>query len=169
MGSRRDLEAPVSRSQYGAAAGTTKGAAPRLALLHPPKVLALREDEMLAVRSLSDYAERGLYEALAEMADFETGQIFPLTYAQLMALGSPPRSEKGPTRRGPSYQQLRRMLNDLELAGLVARDKAGNAAQGELRLVLPLRAAHSAEWKKQSAQRLKQQRLQQGATARKAA
>lgn len=145
----------MSRSQYGPAAGTRRGPPIRPALLHPPERIVLRKDEMLLLRSLSDFATQGLYQALRQMADFETGEIFPLTYAQLKALGTPPRAQQGPSRPGPTYDVLRRMVYDLEAVGLVARDRGANEAQGQLRLMLPYPAAAYAAWKKSTLARKK--------------
>jgi hypothetical protein len=160
----------VSRSQYGPAAGTRQGATPKLSLINPPDVLALRRDEMEALRKLSDYTTRGFYEALCEIADFETGEVHrDANYAELIAFGTPPRPQQGPRRAGPTYEQIRRMLRDLEAVGLVKRHSEFNAAQGRLLMMLPLRALAAAEWKKTRARRISQQELAQGQKPRKAA
>jgi hypothetical protein len=148
----------MSRSQYGPAAGTRRGPPIKPALLHPPERIVLRKDEMLLLRSLSDYTTRGLYEALREMADFETGEIFPITYAQLKALGTPPKPQQGRPRPGPTYDVLRRMVYDLEAVGLVVRDRGANQAQGQLRLMLPYPAAAYADWQRKTLARRKSDR-----------
>lgn len=160
----------VPKYGYGPAAGTRQGSPPKLSLLRPPDVLVLRRDELIALRTLSDYATRGLYEALCELSDFDTGEVHrDASYVELMAFGAPPRSQQGPARAGHSYEQLRRMLRDLEAAGLVKRNAKFNAAQGRLLISLPLRALAAEEWKKSRAQRISQQGLAQGSKGRKAA
>lgn len=157
-------------SQYGPAAGTRQGKTPDLSLLNPPEVLVLRRDELLQLRKLSDYTTRGFYEALCELSDFETGEVYrDASIAALQAFGTPPRPQQGPRRAGPSYEQIRRMLRELEALGLVRRDPAFNAAQGRLLMVLPYRAAAADEWKQRRAQRLSQQVSAQGQKARRAA
>jgi hypothetical protein len=158
------------RSQYGPAAGTKGGAAIKLSLLNPPEVLVTRRDELMALRRLSDYAVRGLYDALCELSDFETGEVFrDACYQELMAFGTPPRPERGRPRRGPTYDEMRRMLADLESVGLVKRSSAFNEAQGRLLMVLPFRAAAAQEWKQRRAQAIKPQGKAQGTKQREPA
>lgn len=155
---------------YGPAAGTRQGATPKLSQIRPPELVTLRRDELEALRKLSDYTTRGFYQALTEISDFETGEVHrDASYAELMAFGTPPRPQQGPGRAPPSYEQIRRMLRELESVGLVRRTSEFNAAQGRLLMVLPLRAAAAAEWKKSRARRISPQELAQGQKARKPA
>lgn len=158
----------MSRSKYGPAAGTRQGRKPKLTILRPPDLIVMRHDELIALRNLSDLTTRGLYQVLCEISDFDTGEVHrDANYAELMAFGQPPTSQQGPTRQGPQYNAMRRMLADLEGVGLVHRNKEFNAAQGRLLMILPLRAAAAAEWKKRRAQQIRPQVLPQGQKARK--
>lgn len=157
-------------SNYGPAAGTRQGATPKLSLLRPPEIIVLRREELLALRKLSDYTTRGFYQALCELADFDTGEVHrDASIAELQAYGTPPRPQQGPPRAGQSYEQIRRMLRELEALGLVHRNAEFNAAQGRLLMVLPHRAAAAVEWKKTAAQRISQQASAQGRKRPKAA
>lgn len=162
----------MSRSQYGPAAGTRQGATPRPnAIKVPPKVVFTDTEGNVLCNKLHDLATLGLYFLLRNLADFETGEVLGLTdYAGLIAISTPPRPQKGPRRPPPSYEQLRRMLRELEAFGLVSRDKERNAAQGQLRLYLPhVSQVAEAYRKKKRAQRISQQELAQGPKGRKAA
>jgi hypothetical protein len=155
---------------FGPAAGTRQGSKPRLSILRPPELIVLRHDELIALRNLSDFTTRGLYQVLCEISDFETGEVHrDASYPELMAFGQPPRAQQGPTRLGPQYNAMRRMLADLESVGLVHRNTEFNKAHGLLLMTLPYRAAAAAEWKKKLAQRKRPQELPQGRKARKPA
>lgn len=160
----------MTASRHGHAAGTRQGKVPDLSLLRPPDRLVLWRAETERLRILSDYAARGVYEALCELADFVTGEVWhDLNYATLMALGTPPQPQQGPRRAGLSYEQLRRILRDLEGVGLVARNARFNAAQGRLLLRLPIRAAAYDEWKQSRVQKISPQGSAQATKGRKAA
>lgn len=157
-------------SQYGRAAGTRQGAKPKLSQLRPPSTIALIDQELIALRALSDFAIYGLYQVLCQICDFETGEVHrDATYAELMAFDTPPRPERGRQRKPHTYEQLRRMLRELESVGLVRRHPEFNAAQGRLLMNLPIRALAAAEWKKRRVQQIRTQALAQGPKARKAA
>lgn len=158
----------MTRSKFGPAAGTRKGKAPDLALVRPPAVVTLRQEEMTRLRILSDIQARGLYELLLEVADFTRGEVL-VTYASLIAWCTPPRPQHGRARPGPSYEQLRRLVRDLEFVGLVSRDRQANEAHGQLRVRLPFLVARVREWEKTRAQRESAQGLAQGSKGRKAA
>jgi hypothetical protein len=104
------------------------------------------------------------YMLLRTQADFLSGHILT-TYARLIELMTPPAPEKGRRREGPTYKQLRRVLDDLEAVGLLSRDAERNAAQGQLRAILPHVQAKASEWAKRHAQQQSGQGLGQGFTA----
>lgn len=163
----------MTRSQYGPAAGTSKGPAPLPAAIHLPEYLNFSRAELeLCFHILRDPLAWSVYGLLRTQADFTSGHTLQ-TYARLMELLTPPQPERGRRRRGPSYDQLRRVVEDLERLGLVKRNASNNAAQGQLRLWLPhvAGAAHEREnrRKAQRAQPIKAQDLAQGSKARKAA
>lgn len=152
------------------AAGTNQGAAPRPVRLafHPKRAISGEEDDLL-FNVLGDFMTAGLYSLLCTHAVFETGEVLT-SIAHLQAVGTPPRPQQGRPRKPPSYEQVRRMLRDLESVGLIVRDRAQNALQGQLRMRLPYRAAAYADWKKQQrAQQKSQQGKAQGHKARKPA
>lgn len=85
---------------------------------------------------LRDSDATQVYLLLREYSDFVSGE-FNGCYHNLMALCTPPRPERGLRRPGPSYQQVRRIINDLINVGLVQRvDATQNQLQGQLRLQL---------------------------------
>lgn len=125
----------MPRSQYGPAAGTRQGAAPQLAGLKAPPFIRLDEGEpQTLLHVLRDSQTLHLYMLLAAHADFRSGELCT-TYARLIDLMTPPQPERGLRRRGPSYEQLRRALRDLEALRLVWRGDQ-NEAQGQLRLFI---------------------------------
>lgn len=155
---------------FGQAMGTRQNFGPirRSEMRFPPKVVTEEEENDLLFNFLSDYTTAGLYKLLEGFADFEDGSLPPMTIKELMTAGTPPRAQQGPSRPGPTYEQIRRMLRELEQVGLILRDRASNALQGQLRITLPYKAAAFAAWKKkQSEQRKRAQELAQGQKARK--
>lgn len=159
----------MTRSQYGPAAGTKKGPAPQLTAIHLPEFLRFSQGELVALlHVLRDPLPMHLYALLRTQADFSSGHALQ-TYARLMDLMTPPQPERGRRRPGPTYDQLRRAVADLESVGLVQRDAANNEAQGQLRLHLPHVAGAAHEREQRRAQRIKAQGLAQGLKARKAA
>ncbi|WP_155831779.1 hypothetical protein [Hylemonella gracilis] len=77
--------------------------------------------------------------AIRSMCDlFGTGEYLG-SYAQLMHLCTPPKPERGPSRKGPTREVLRGVLDDLEAYGLIARDKSANFNHGQLRIYLAVR------------------------------
>lgn len=162
----------MSRSQYGPAAGTKQGAAPRRQERQFPELTVdYEQEDHLLYNVLRSFEAAGVYRFLTKCADYETGAVLPTTYASLLdAGGIPPSSEKGGRHKAAmTYEQLRRILRELESVGLVERDPQGNAAQGQLRLFLPMRARITADRKQRRAQHLRQQGLAQAQKARKAA
>lgn len=96
----------------------------------------LREEKyelhvLLAI--LRDGNTTQVYLLLLAHADFDTGEFLG-GYHRLMELCTPPQPERGRRRSGPSLRQMRNIVDDLENYDLVRRDKAKNAAQGQLRL-----------------------------------
>lgn len=67
-------------------------------------------------------------------SDFNTGAIPVTSYARLIDLCTPPTREKGGRAKGPTYDQMRYVIEQLIVCGLVKRNAPKNAAQGELRL-----------------------------------
>lgn len=123
------------RSQYGPAAGTRGGAAPRLATLKAPDFLRFDHHELQQLlHVLRDSVAVHLFQLLAAHADFRTGEL-TTTYARLIELMTPPQPERGKRRPGPSYARLRRVVDDLAAHGLVRRGDQ-NEAQGQLRLFI---------------------------------
>lgn len=167
---RRDDPA---RAGYGypQAAGAKGGPELRLPkpFVFPPKVAITDHEQHLILNVLHDYAALGVYLALIAQTDFQTGR--GLThYTTLEPMGQQPRPERGGRRRqGVTRDMLRRIVADLELVGLLSRDRAGNFANGQLHFVLPYRAYLHDEWKKTLAQRNKAPKLAPIPKARKAA
>lgn len=156
----------------GPAAGTNQGATPlQNAVKVPPKVVIEAEVSDILINQVHDVATIGLYFVLRNLADFESGEVLGiLNYAGLIALATPPRPQQGPRRAPPSYEQIRRMLRDLEYFGLVSRDSQRNAEHGQLRLYLPHVSKNAERHReKKRAQRNSQQELPQAPTRRKAA
>lgn len=58
------------------------------------------------------------------------------TYSQLIEACTPPRPERGRPRPGPTVNVVRRVVEQLERAGLVTRDARRNEAQQQLRLLV---------------------------------
>lgn len=128
------------------AAGSSGGAQPYKAGIHIPRLVALEGPEMEALlHLLRDSHAVHAYLLLRTQADFVSGHILT-TYARLMELMTPPAPERGRRRDGPTYKQLRRVLDDLEGVGLLSRDAERNALQGQLRAVLPHVQAKSRQW-----------------------
>lgn len=137
------------------AAGTHQGPTPRPVMLafHPRRAISGEEDHLL-YNVLGDFTTAGLYSLLCTHAVFDTGEVLT-SIAHLMAVGTPPRPQQGRPRKAPTYEQVRRMLNDLESVGLIVRDRSQNALQGQLRMRLPYRAAAYEAWKKKQHDRQK--------------
>jgi hypothetical protein len=159
----------ATRPKHGPAAGTRQGAAPRLAGLHLPDVIALDRDELdPLLRVLRAPLAFHLYGLLRVQADFSTGHVLT-EYARLMDLMTEPSPERGRRVSGPTYEQVRRAVRLLEASGLVRRDTDANALQGQLRVYLPHVERRSSEWKKKHARANRPQGLAQGPKARKPA
>lgn len=155
----------LARPKHGPAAGTRQGAAPRLAGLHLPDVIALDRDELdPLLRVLRAPLAVHLYTLLRVQADFSTGHVLT-EYARLMDLMHEPSPQAGRRTAGPTYEQVRRALRLLEGCGLVRRDPERNALQGQLRVYLPHVERRSDEWKKKHATRKRTQGLAQGQKA----
>ena len=75
-------------------------------------------------------------------SNFATGEFLG-GYHRLMELCRPPQPERGKRLPGPSLQQVRRAIQDLINQGIVMRNAALNAAQGQLRLFLKPREQKS--------------------------
>ena len=128
-----------------------------LAHLHVPDFLTWDHFELHVLTNvLRDGNATQVYLALREYSDFVTGE-FNGGYHNLMALCTPPRPERAKARPGPSYQTVRRIIEDLIKVGLVQRtDATKNALQGQLRLQLThvFRKATPAEQHNRSANRV---------------
>lgn len=147
------------------AAGTRQGPAPLPAAIHLPNRVSLGFDELHALmHMLREPLAAHTYMLLRVQADFASGHVLT-TYARLMELMTPPQPERGARRPSPTYEQLRRVLRDLEALGMLRRDASQNAAHGQLRVWLPHVEALSADWEKTRAQRNRTQGSAQGATA----
>lgn len=115
------------------AAGASGGAAPLPATYFVPDFLRLDRFELDAIyHRLRDPLAGHLYLLIRGHCVFETGEFLG-AYARLMELCTPPQPERGPRRKGPSLEMVRRALRDLVAAGLVTRGE-DNQAQGQLRL-----------------------------------
>lgn len=146
------------------AAGTRQGPAPLPAAIHLPSRISLSFDELhTLMHMLREPLAAHTYILLRTQADFASGHILT-TYARLMELMTPPQPERGRRRPAPTYEQLRRVLRDLEGFGLLRRDASQNAAHGQLRAWLPHVEALHDEWKKTHAQHQRTQGLTQGQT-----
>lgn len=134
----------MTRSKYGPAAGASGGAIPRVTRLRAPAFIRLQQAELDALYNLCGHELCGtLYLILIGGSVFKgpTAGEFLSTYAFLQALLRPPKPERGQWAPAPSLKRVRTALAALEAAGLVHRDTAANAAQGQLRLHLTMRCA----------------------------
>ena len=153
-----------STSKVIPAAGTRQGPDPLPAAVHLPPRISLSHDELhVLLHLLREPLAAHTYVLLRAQADFASGHVL-LTYARLMELMTPPQPERGKRRPAPTYEQIRRVLRDLETYGLLRRNAANNAAQGQLRAWLPHVEALAADFKKTLAQRNSAQGLAQGKT-----
>lgn len=101
-----------------------------------PEFLFLSHDELrILFNVLRDPLATQAYQLMLMHSNFQTGEFLG-GYHRLMELCTPPQPQAGKRRPGPSLQQLRRVVGDLIAEGLVSRDAAANAAQGQLRLQL---------------------------------
>lgn len=130
-----------SRSQYGPAAGAKGGPAPRLAAMDVPDFLRLDKGELHHLLALlRDPLLTHVYFVLVANSVFKTGEFLG-TYARLMDLCTPPAPERGRRRPGPTYKQLRRVVDDLVRFKLARRGEF-NESQGQLRLHLQPRSGN---------------------------
>lgn len=131
---------------YRPAAGTRRGPAPRQTRVSPPAFLRLEGQSAVAENGVNELdllinvlrnplADAVYLRMLAMSRLFDTGEYLG-SYAQLMDLCTPPRPERGPARKGPTYDALRQALDDLESVGLISRDRAANFNHGQLRVYL---------------------------------
>ena len=124
----------MSRSQYGPAAGSPGGRDPYLTKFKPPEFLRLDKRELdVLLDKLRDPLAAHVFLLILAHGLFENGEFLG-GYARLMDLCRPSHPERGTRRPGPSYKQLRRVVDDLVEFKLLWRDAGNNAAQGQLRL-----------------------------------
>lgn len=101
-----------------------------------PEFLRLEKYELGSLlHVLRDPLATHVFLLLQAHSDFKTGEFLG-GYHRLMELCTPPQPERGPRRPGPSYWQLRRVIDDLIKLALAKRDETQNALQGQLRLQL---------------------------------
>lgn len=106
------------------------------AKLFVPEFLRLEHSEIARVLDqLRDPLATHVFMLLLCETDFKTGE-YNGGYHRLMELSTPPQPERGKRRPGPSYWQLRRVVDDLIAIALAQRDARQNALQGQLRLKL---------------------------------
>ncbi|MDP1740092.1 hypothetical protein [Polaromonas sp.] len=104
------------------------------ATLRVPEFLRLEQGELNSLlHVLRDPLATQIYLLLLAHTDFKTGEFLG-GYHRLMELCTPPIPERGRRRPGPSYWQVRRVVDDLIKARHVWRNAASNEAQGQLRL-----------------------------------
>ena len=106
------------------------------AALHVPEFLQFEKYELQTMLNvLRDPLTSHVYLLLLAGSDFKTGEFLG-GYHRLMELCTPPQPERGARRAGPTYDQLRRVIDDLTKVSLAKRDTAKNHDQGQLRLQL---------------------------------
>ena len=106
------------------------------ATMQMPAFLQFEEHELnTMVNVLRDPLTTHVYMILQAGSVFKTGEFIG-GYHRLMELSTPPQPERGARRAGPTYDQLRRVIADLEKLFLAKRDTTQNHAQGQLRLQL---------------------------------
>jgi hypothetical protein len=124
----------MSKSQYGPAAGSSGGRDPYLTKFKPPEFLRLDKRELdTLLDKLRDPLASQVFLLILAHGLFENGEFLG-GYARLMDLCRPSHPERGTRRPGPTYKQLRRVVDLLVECKLVWRDAGNNAAQGQLRL-----------------------------------
>lgn len=152
------------------------------ATLLVPKFLRFERNELQSLyHVLRDPLVTHVYGLLMLHTDFKTGEFLG-GYKRLMELCTPPQPERGRRRPGPSYWQLRRVVEDLLThlsqhygedgqptlrAPLARRDARANAAQGQLRIHLiprekndtPKTIAHRVNRRLQKSEKLDSMRL----------
>lgn len=117
------------------AAGTKSGPAPLPATLHAPDFLRLDRVELAALlNKLRDPLAVHTYLLLLTQMSYTQGEFLG-GYARLMELMTPPKPERGLSKAGPTYKQVRTAVDDLITVGLVTRGDQ-NAEQGQLRLYM---------------------------------
>jgi len=128
----------LSRSTFGPAAGTPKGAAPRITRTKAPPFVRLG-DELDRLNNLHDPLAGWIYVLLCQHCVFDTGEFLG-SYARLLYLVNPPKPEKGPWKRPYTYAMVRGAIERLVQAGLARRGEQ-NEAQGQLRLFIKPRVS----------------------------
>lgn len=105
--------------------------------------IVLTRWERVTLRRLS-WVARLVYDELVGLSNFNTGRIFKgddprVSYAMLAALLTPDQPAHGRGLPGPTLKQLRSAIDELEAAGLVARETRANKAHRALFLEVPSR------------------------------
>ena len=109
------------------------------ATLWAPEFLRLEKFEIQTLlHVLRDPLTTHAYLLMLAGSVFETGEFLG-GYHDLIALSTPPKPERGARMPGPTYDQLRRVIKDLEGIALAMRDTTQNKLQGQLRLKLTAR------------------------------
>lgn len=124
---------------------------PLPATIFTPKFLRFEGAELqVLLNKLRDPLTVHLYFILVSQADFNTGEQIT-NYKRLAELCTPPPPEKGRRMPEPSIDQIRRAIQWLVDAHLVARNTERNEAQGMLRLYVRSRGKTRTEKRTPSA------------------
>lgn len=129
-------------SQQGPAAGASGGRAPLPATIFTPDFLRFYQTELrVLLNVLRSPLATHLFFLLVSQADFNNGDQLT-SYARLIELCTLPKPERGRRKPAPTLWQVRNALDELEANRLIKRDKAGNEAQGFLRIHVKKRKAN---------------------------
>ena len=117
------------------AAGASGGSAPLPWTLHVPGFMRLEGLELVSLlQVLRSSLALHVFLILLTQMRFTEGHFLG-SIAALMEICTPPKPERGRRVKGPSYDQIRRAIDELESVDLVRRGR-DNEAQGQLRLWL---------------------------------
>ncbi|MDR7095543.1 hypothetical protein [Hydrogenophaga laconesensis] len=124
---------------------------PLPATIFTPSFLRFEGEELkILLNKLRDPLTVHLYFILVSQADFNSGEQIT-NYKRLIELCTPPPPEKGKRMPPPTIDQVRRAVQWLVDAKLVARNTERNETQGMLRLYVRSRAKTRTEKRRPSA------------------
>ncbi len=127
----------ATKPKHTPAAGHYGGAAPLAADIYVPDFLRLDRAELGVLLQMVRYPlATHVYMLLKAHSSFTTGEFLG-SYARLISLCTPPATGRpGKTPEPPTIKQMRYALDLLEERHLISRNRANNAAQGQLRVRL---------------------------------
>lgn len=127
----------ATKPRHTPAAGHHGGRAPLAADIYVPDFLRLDRAELGVLLQLARYPLCShVYLLLKAHSDFTSGEFLG-SYARLISLCTVPATGlPGKTPKPPTIKQMRYALDLMEERHLIRRNRANNAAQGQLRIKL---------------------------------